>query len=49
MWAVPSEVIASDNHQATNLLSTLESMVLLKNDNGVLPISPSAKVKTLHS
>jgi beta-D-xylosidase 4 len=43
-WAVPIDVVGSDAHQATNLLATLETMVLLKNDGNVLPISPTAKV-----
>lgn len=43
-WHVSPDEVSKPENQATNLLSTLESMVLLSNNKGVLPLGTDKKV-----
>jgi hypothetical protein len=46
-WHVPAASIATASAKALNLLSTLESMVLLKNDGPILPFTIGKKVAVI--
>lgn len=42
--SIPYSVVSSAEHQALNLKAALESIVLLQNKNGILPLSSKQKV-----